>query len=117
MPLTTNRASNKSSFDKRRTASTCAEFDAVTHQVRNLGFGVGRQHQEGQIDTPVGGIRDVRDPRIRIEADIVLTGVPDERTARAFAHRRQIGEVLLEAQHSALRRREQVGDFLAAYGI
>ncbi len=49
-----------------------AELDATAHQQRNLGFGIGRQHDKRIFDTPVGSIGDMRDTRQAVKADVVL---------------------------------------------
>ena len=62
-----------------------AEFDAAFHQAGHLGFGVGREHDKGVLDAPVGGVRDVRDPRQAVELQVVLGGVPAQHLARRLA--------------------------------
>ena len=48
-----------------------AELDALAHQVRNLRLGIGGEHQERQLDPPIGRVRDVSDPGIGVEAHVV----------------------------------------------
>ena len=68
-----------------------AEFDAIAHQPGNLGLRIRRQHDERHIDAPVGGIRDMRDPRVGVEADVV---------ARAYAGRAAAARFLRSATMS-----------------
>ena len=48
-----------------------AELDAGLDQPCHLGLGVGRQHDEGVLDAPVGGVGHVRDARQAVELDVV----------------------------------------------
>jgi hypothetical protein len=51
-----------------------AEFDAAGHQGGHLGLAVGREHHEGHLHAPVGGVGDVRDAAQAVELDVVARG-------------------------------------------
>ena len=88
-----------------------AELDALAHQVRNLLLGVGGEHQKRQLDPPVGGVRDVGDPRVGVEADIVGARVLEERAPRPLAQCDHFRKVSGEAIHGGAGGRQQLRDF------
>ena len=57
----------------------------------HLGLGVGRQHDEGVLDAPVGGVGDVRDARQAVELDVVLARCARPSTRRARWRRSPTG--------------------------
>ena len=59
------------------------EFDAAGDECRHLRFGVGQQHDERILDTPVGGVGHMRDAVQAVEADVVLRGHPAQHLDRA----------------------------------
>ena len=75
--------------------------DAALHQRGHLGFGVRHEHDEGVLDTPVGGVGDVRDARQPVERDIVPPGVPQQ----CFQHPATQGGCLIEMTFERIDRR------------
>ena len=47
------------------------ERDTCAHQMCDLGFGVGMQHDKRILHAPVGGVGDMRNPRQAVKLDIV----------------------------------------------
>ena len=78
-----------------------AQFDAVAHQRRHFLFGVGAEHHEGVFHAPVGGVGDVRDARVAVEADVVAAGVAQQHLLDAFA---QFAGFVEKARKVAYRR-------------
>ena len=69
-----------------------AELDAALDQPGHLGLGVGREHDEGVFDAPVGGVGDVRHARQAVELDVVLGREPAQRARGLAPQRRDVAE-------------------------
>jgi hypothetical protein len=54
-------------------------------QAGHFGFAVGREHDEGVLDAPVGGVGDVRNARQAVELEVVGRGVPAQHASRVLA--------------------------------
>ncbi len=78
--------------------------------MRNLRLGIGREHQERQLDPPVGRVRDVSDPGIGVEADVVGARVLEQRAPRPLAQCDHVREMSGEALHGGARGRQQLRD-------
>ena len=85
-----------------------AERTALAHQVGNLRLGIGGEHQEGQLDAPVGRIRDVSNPGIAVEVDVVGPGVLVERAPRPLAQCDHLRKVSFETIHGGARGRHEL---------
>jgi hypothetical protein len=84
-----------------------AQGDAVAHQRRHFGLGIGRQHDEGIFDAPVGGVGHMRDAGQAVEADVVAAGVAGQGLERPGAHGAGVVEPALEVAHRVLGRRQE----------
>ena len=94
-----------------------AKLDAGTHERGNLRFRVGADHHEWIFDTPVGGIRDVRDARECIEADAVLTRMTFEQSARTLAQHDHALEFAGEGFDGLARQLQQLTHFAIAFVV
>ena len=70
----------------------------------------GVEHQERQLDPPVGRVGDVRDPGVGVEADVVGARVLEQRAPRPLAQCDHVREMSGEAIHGGARGRQQLRD-------
>ena len=88
-----------------------AEFDAALDQAGHLGLGVGRQHDEGVLDPPVGRVGHVRDARQAVELDVVLRRDAAQHARGAPAQRRPSRRTASAKRcTAAVARRQQFAD-------
>ena len=59
-----------------------SQLDAGAHESRDFVLGIGCEHDEGDLDPPVGGIGRVGDAGVRVEADVVGVGVASQEPLR-----------------------------------
>ena len=91
-----------------------AELDAVAHQRPDLVFGIGIEDHERILDTPVGGVGNVRDAGQTVEGDVVFAGMLAQDTqhlASACGHR---VEVFGKAANGIVGCLEQLRHFFVA---